>query len=231
MSKIRLLVIVLVAVTAFAQQNPPSESTPQQGGAERRGRMGGFVGQGTAGNITAINGDTITLKTVSGTETVKTTADTMFRRDRESAKLTDFKVGDTVFVMGDKSGDTWTARMVAMRTGNGAGMFNPDDLGKKFIIGQVTKIDGTKITLKRPDNVEQTIEVDDDTSFRNTQRESVTLADIKVGDHVGGRGTLKDGTFVPSVLTIGLPERMMMLGNPNDAPRGADNAPKQDKKQ
>ena len=81
----------------------------------RRGGQG-FNGQGTAGNITAISGDTLTLKTLNGVETVKTTSDTMFRREREAAKLADFKVGDTVFVMGDKSGDTWTARMVASVT-------------------------------------------------------------------------------------------------------------------
>lgn len=229
MPRIRLLLILLVACVAVAQQTPPPEGAPR---TERgpRGRMGAFVGQGTAGNITAINGDTLTLKTIAGTETVKTTGDTMFRRDREAAKLSDFKVGDTVFVAGDKTGDTWTARMVASRTG--PGMFNPDDLGKKFILGEVTKIDGTKITIKRPDKVEQTIEVDDDTSFRNSRRESVTLADVKVGDRVGGRGKLQDGTFVASVLTVGLPDRMMMVAGPNEdqAPPPANTSPRQDPK-
>jgi hypothetical protein len=85
------------------------------------------------------------------------------------------------------------------------GEFTPDQLGKKFIIGEVTKIDGTKLTIKRPDGVEQTIEVDEDTSFRKRGNESVTLADIKVGDRVGGRGEIKNGTFVPAVLNIGMP--------------------------
>src|SRR5438270_3657989 len=229
-----LLLSIACTIGGFAQQAPPPEGGPPQGEAQRPGpgggRRGQFAGQGTAGNITAINGDTLTLKTLSGTETVKVTGDTMFRRDREAAKLADFKVGDTVFVMGDKSGETWTARMVASRTGGP--MMNPDDLGKKFIIGEVTKIDGTKITIKRPDKQEQTIEVDDDTSFRNSRRESVTLADVKVGDRIGARGSVKDGIFVPAVLTVGLPDRMTMVGGPNDeqASPPASN-PKQDKKQ
>jgi hypothetical protein len=228
MPRIRLLLILLVACVALAQQTPPPENGAPTGPGSRM-RMGGAFGQGTAGNITAINGDTLTIKTIAGTETVKTSGETMFRRDRQAAKLSDFKVGDTVFVAGDKSGDTWTARMVATRTG--PGMFNPDDLGKKFIMGEVTKIDGTKITIERPDRVEQTIEVDDDTSFRNSRRESVTLADLKVGDHVGGRGKLQDGTFVASVLTVGLPERMMMMAGPNDEQPAPTNAPpKQDNK-
>jgi hypothetical protein len=218
-----LIFILLAAVAVFAQEGPRPEGGPMQGGPGR----GQFAGRGTAGNITAINGDTLTLKTMNGTETVKVTADTMYRKDREQAKLSDFKVGDTVFIMGDKSGDTWTARIVASRSGMQG--VNPDDMGKKFIIGEVTKIEGTKITIKRPDKVEQTIEVDDDTSFRNSRRESVTLADVKVGDRVGGRGSLKDGTFVASILTVGLPDRMMMMGG--EEPPAANNAPKQEKKQ
>lgn len=232
-------VFLLLSVAAYvgsAQQGPPPEATPQtppragvqEGGTGQRNRM--FAGQGTGGNITAISGDTITLKTINGTETVKTNPDTMFRKDRQSAKFADFKVGDTVFVAGEKSGETWMARIVASRTG-GPRMMNPDDLGKKFIIGQVTKIDGTKITVKRPDGVEQAIEVDDDTSFRNTRRESVTLADVKVGDRVGGRGALKEGTFVAAVLTVGLPDRMMMPGPSDEQEPAATERPKQDKKQ
>src|SRR5690348_11209246 len=117
MFRIRLMLFALVTSAALMAQGPPAEGAPTQtpqGG--QGGRRQGTLGQGTAGNITAITGDTITLKTISGTETVKTTADTMYRRDREAAKLSDFKVGDTVFVMGDKSGEAWTARMVAKRT-------------------------------------------------------------------------------------------------------------------
>jgi hypothetical protein len=44
---------------------------------------------------------------------------------------------------------------------------------------------------------------------------------------------VKDGTFVASVLTVGLPDRMMMVGGPNDdrTPPQNDAPPKQDKKQ
>jgi uncharacterized protein DUF5666 len=235
MLRIRFVVLLLsvTACVASAQQGPPPEAAPQtppgvqQGGPGQRNRM--FAGQGTGGNITAISGETITLKTINGTETVKTNADTMFRKDRQPAKLADFKVGDTVFVAGDKSGETWTARIVASRSG--PGMMNPEDLGKKFIIGEVKKIEGTKITVKRPDGVEQAIEVDEDTSFRNSRRESVTLADVKVGDRVGGRGALKDGTFVAAVLTVGLPDRMMMPGPSDEQGPAATERPKQDKKQ
>ena len=47
---------------------------------------------------------------------------------------------------------------------------------------------------------------------RKKGSESVTLADIKVGDFVFGPGEVKDGTFVPKLLNIGRPR--MMIGGP-----------------
>jgi hypothetical protein len=83
-------------------------------------------------------------------------------------------------------------------------------MGKKFIAGEVAKIEDTKLTIKRVDGETQVIQVDENTSLRNSKRESVTLADVKVGDRVFGRGDLKDGVFVPAVLNVGAPGEMMM---------------------
>ncbi len=82
----------------------------------------------------------------------------------------------------------------------GGAQAKPEDNGKTYIFGELIKIDGTKLTVKKPDNTEQVIEVDDDTSFRNERRESVTLADMKVGDFVRGQGAVKSGVFVPKEL-------------------------------
>ncbi len=48
------------------------------------------------------------------------------------------------------------------------------------------------------------IQADENTSFRNDKNESVTLADVKVGDRVMGRGDMKDGVFVPQTLRVGV---------------------------
>jgi len=217
--------LLLGAVTALCQ-NAPQDSQqgppPQQRG--NRGMRGQF--RGTMGTITAISGDTIKLKTMDGKEaTVKVTSETRFRHEgKPDTKLSDFKVGEVVFVAGEPSGDnTWTARMIGSRGPGGPGgrmMMDPADMGKKFIIGEVTKIDGVKLTIKRTDGVEQVIEVDDDTSFRNMRRESVTLADVKIGERVAGRGEVKNGIFVPTVLMVGLPEGRM-FGGPGGPPPNA----------
>jgi hypothetical protein len=82
-----------------------------------------------------------------------------------------------------------------------------EGMGKRFIAGEVTAINGTQLTIARPDGVSQTISADENTSFRK-QNESVTLADIKVGDHVFGRGELKNDVFVPAELNVGQPGMM-----------------------
>jgi hypothetical protein len=104
-----------------------------------------------------------------------------------------------------------------------------ENLGKTFISGKVTAIDidNLKMTLTRPDGVSQTIGFDETTSFKRGGRmgrgnigagtgtmtavppveggESITLADIKVGDNVTGSGSLKGGVFVPGQLNVATP--------------------------
>jgi hypothetical protein len=204
-----LAVAALTAVfcsTAIAQDQP---DFPQDAPGAGRGMGRAFNGVG--GQITSIEGSNLTLQTFRGDSAkVKVTSSTRVMKDRVPAKLSDFKVGDRVFVSGeqDKAG-VWNAQILAQRTGSGGargGMqFKPEDNGKTYIAGELIKIEGTKLTVKKLDNTEQIIEVDDDTSFRNQQRESVTLADIKVGEIVRGMGVVKDGVFVPKELNAGRP--------------------------
>jgi hypothetical protein len=213
--------LLLSGAMAWAQADQPPQSQDQQQPPSQQqrghGRRADF--QGTGGTITAISGDTLTLKTMSGgTATIKLTSSTVYRRDRQDAKLTDFKVGDMVMVRGEPAGEnTWTAQGVMS---NSNGMAMREQLGKKFIAGDIAKIEDTKLTIKRIDGETQVIQVDENTSFRNAKRESVTLADVKVGDRVFGRGDLKDGVFVPAVLNVGAPGEMMMRRGGNDQRQG-----------
>ena len=207
----RLALVVIVSVLpalVIAQDNPPQPPSGQpQGAPNRRGGDGRF--QGVGGTITAIEKSKLSLKTMDGKAvTVNLTADTRYRKDRQPATLADFKVGDTVMVGGDPAGEnTWNARFVSSRTGGEAEM--REALGKRFIAGEIKSIEGTSLTILRVDGVTQTIQVDENTSFRK-QNESITLADFKPGDHVFGRGELKNGTFVAAVLNAGEPQPMGM---------------------
>ncbi len=74
-------------------------------GQDDRPRPGGrWADQPHAnGQITAINGNTITVQTPDNkTSTIKFTSDTQFRKNRTPAKLEDFKVGDTILAVGER---------------------------------------------------------------------------------------------------------------------------------
>jgi hypothetical protein len=151
--------------------------------------------------------------------TVKVTPQTEFRKDREPAKVADFKVGDMVAVRGDKNADnTVTAKVIGARTGwpgggpggggQGGGYIGRPGggmalgtLGKDYVAGEVKSIDAPKLTVLRTDNVTQTLELNEDTSLRRG-RDSITMADIKVGDHVMARGTAQGDVFVPKGVMV-----------------------------
>src|SRR3974390_2634614 len=67
------------------------------------------------GKITEIKDDGLTIKSTQGdSATVKVSAETRFRRDQKDAHLADFKIGDTVTILGEQDANsTWTARLVA----------------------------------------------------------------------------------------------------------------------
>ena len=165
------------------------------------------------GKITAIKDGALELTKPDGNAaTVKITDKTEFRKDRQSAKLTDFKVGDMVFIRAeDAGGQGLTALLVATRTGGGMGgpggpggnmmMMGGGELGKDFVVGEVIAIDAPQITIQRPDNVTQKLELTEETSLRKG-RESVTMADIQVGDHVFVRGALQNNAFVPKNVQV-----------------------------
>ncbi len=206
---IMLLAFGLSALAQSAPSEPPPQGPngPMQG--EERGRR-----PGVGGTVTAVSNDALTLKTFDErTVTVKLTPQTRFRKDGQNAKLSDFKVGDMVMVRGEKTGeDTYVAAGVMSRSGMGMGVTGTREqiqamMGKTIMAGEIKSIDGLKLTIARPDGETQTIAVDENTSFRK-QGESVTLGDLKPGDHVFGRGQLKDGVFVPSVLSVGQPGGM-----------------------
>jgi hypothetical protein len=220
MRTLRILALVLISsLCTLAQDAPqapaPDAQAPAHGGWQQR------RGQGTGGTITAITENSITLKNRDGqTEQVNLNDKTRYRKGREDAKLSDLKVGDMVFVRGEQKEGVWQADVVAERPAGGFGMGGGpngnfrEGLGKRFIVGEITAINGTQLTIQRPDGVSQNITVDENTSFRK-DNESVTLADFKVGDRVFGRGEVKNDVFVPSQLNVGQPH----FGGPR-GPRG-----------
>ena len=198
------------------------------GGGEPAVAMG--AGRGVQGTVTAVTADHLTLKTERGEiYQVAISPNTRVMKSRDPIRLTDVHAGDGIGVMGELDVPNKTVHALYLM------VVDADEikraraaLGKTWISGKVTAIDETRITVLRPDQVSQTISVDEDTSFRRGGRgmqmaaggsgagispqasaqdagESVTLADLKVGDLVAGPGALKNGVFVPATLGMSDP--------------------------
>ena len=228
-----LLLFLAVGIGTRAQDAP---SQDQSAPANRGGGRGGpGQGRGTMGKITAVNGNSLEVTKEDGTKvTVKLTDATEFRKDRQPAKMADFKIGDMIMVRGAENADhTVTAEMIGGRSGTGPG--GPGgfggggggaalgEQGKDYVAGEVKSIDPPKLTVVRSDNVTQTLELNEDTSLRRG-RDSVTMADIHPGDHVVIRGATANNAFVPKsvmVLSAEQWQRMQQMRQGGGGPANA----------
>ena len=168
--------------------------------------MMAFAEHGVRGTVTAVSGDNLTVKTETGdVYKVETGPNTHFRKQRDQIKISDIHVGDMIAAGGDKDdkGKTLGAVFVMLIDKEQYEKARAE-FGKPWTAGAIQSIEDTKITIKRPDNVTQTIVVDENTSFRK-RRDSITLADIKVGDNISARGSLQNGNFLATVLAVGGP--------------------------
>jgi hypothetical protein len=142
------------------------------------GRHGGFG----AGNIsiTAIDGSSISLRTVDGwTRAITVTADTEITKDGATAALSDLEVGD---------------RIRFRQTANDDGTYSVTALAvvQDAVIGQMTAKDGDSLTLSQPDGSSVTVNVDGSTTFTVAGETGKGLSDVEVGMVVAATGEPND---------------------------------------
>jgi hypothetical protein len=133
------------------------------------------------------------------------------RNPPQPIKPADVKVGDAIMAGGETDQSAKSIGAIGIM------VLDPDsakrmermqaDYGKTWLMGQLTTIDGTTLTLAGgPDNQSHTFTVDENTTFRR-RREPITLADLKPGDRVRVQGSVKDGQFVAtSVAQMAMPQ-------------------------
>jgi hypothetical protein len=212
-------IICGLSTTILRAQDAPAAEGSQPPARHQRGPASEDNGtRPVFGRIAAIQDYAIHITDINGADVIiKVTAQTEFRKDRQPAALKNFKVGDGIVVRGDENPDhTVTAKVIAGRSaegglnggrgGNGRGFGGGGPmgtLGKDFVVGEVQSVDAPSLTVLRTDKVKQTLELNEETSLRKGQ-DSVTMADIHVGDHIFARGALQEKQFVPkSVVVIG----------------------------
>ncbi len=142
--------------------------------------------------ITAINGNNISLKTEDGwTRTITVDSGTTYTKAGATIALGDLKVGDEVgFRQTLESNGTWSINSVSVILPTAG--------------GQVTKIDGSTITVSTRDGSTATIKVDGQTKYSVNGKEGAALSDVKVNMFLVAEGTKNsDGSLNASIVKAG----------------------------
>jgi hypothetical protein len=140
-------------------------------------------------------------------------------------KPTDIKVGDAIGAGGetDDAAKSVGAVFVMLLDPERARQMRElqANFGKTWLMGRVTAINETKVTLHSGvDNADHTFVADESTSFRK-RRDPITLGDVQVGDNMRVEGALKNAQFVASSVIVMMPPA---TGGPVKRP--GDEAPK-----
>ncbi len=147
------------------------------GGPGIAGFRGGH-GLGLGGiTITAIDGNAISLTTEDGwTRTITVDSGTTYSKSGDTIALGDLEVGDQVGFRQTREDDgTWTIDSVVVIL--------------PHVGGEVTKVDGSTITLRQRDGTTATITVNGQTTYAVNGDDSTALADVKVGMLLVAEGT------------------------------------------
>lgn len=157
--------------------------------------MGG--GRMVRGTVTVAAANHLSVKTETGDiYEVLITPNTQVRKGRDLMKATDIRAGDGIGAMGEMDAPKKTVHALIVMVVDAEQLKKAREaMGKTLISGTVTAIDELKITVKRTDDVMQTIQVDEDTSFRKGGRGmgAAFAADGLGGGMGGGRGPRPGG--------------------------------------
>lgn len=196
---IAVVALVLVAAPAHGQQQPDDDD---QGWAQfsRESTVRGTV---MAAAPKGKNDGSLTVKTDSGQQwQVLYGVNTRLVRDRDVVRPSEIQTGDMVFAAGnldDKKKTVGAAILIDVPAEEVRKA--REGLGKTWSAGKITSIAGTRIQVHRLDGVEQSIAVDENTSFRQ-RRDAVTLADLHPGQGFRAEGHVMNGIFTATTLTV-----------------------------
>jgi hypothetical protein len=153
------------------------------------------------GQVMAIEGTTLTVKTPEGEREVTTNDETRFRiRGVENPTLTDVKVGDYVLAKGEvDSTGTFMAQAVLVMPGQRVGRF--------IAQGTVSDIEDTTLVLDTLQGEKQV--TTDEAIFWAPDVEDPSLDDVQVGDQVVALGMPdEDGSLAAKLVAIASAEEL-----------------------
>lgn len=155
--------------TSGGDQQPQQDAQGMRSGP---GGSGGRRGGATRGTVASVSGSNIVVKDESGTTwTIITTENTRVMRGREPLTVSGIQAGDEVVSMGMPDADKHELHAMMVMDVPAAEVAKAKaNLGKTYIVGRITAIDETKLTILRTDKVSQTISLDETTSLHKGGR-------------------------------------------------------------
>ncbi len=197
-----VLCSALIAGTSLSlyAQNATSggDQRPQPDAQAGRGAGGGRRGGGVRGTVTGVSGTSVMLKTEQGEAwTVISTDNTRVRRDGQPGTVGAIQPGDEVVAMGVPDPDKHEVHALMVMDVSAAQVAKAKaNLGKTYIVGRITAINDTQLTIMRSDKVAQTISLDETTSLHKGGRmspETMAAAGINMEALGGGMGGMGGG--------------------------------------
>jgi preprotein translocase subunit YajC len=172
-------------------------------------------GPGVSGTVQAVNGSMITVQTRQNntTVTVQINSDTTILR-QTTETIAQVKSGDTIFALGQLSGDVVQARQIRLNATPGAGrpngaVGNPAGpatpaagapAGLKAVTGTVDSVSTDTITVKAADG--SSVKVQLAANGRITNQTTATAADIIAGKFLTVAGQMQGTTLVATSVNL-----------------------------
>jgi hypothetical protein len=177
--------------TSGGDQQPQPDVQGRRGGP---GGAGGRRGGGVRGTVTGVSGSSVMLKTEQGQAwTIISTDNTRVRRDGQPGTVGAIQAGDEVMAMGMPDADKHEVHALMLVDVSAAEVAKAKaNLGKTYIVGRITAINDTQLTVMRTDRVAQVISLDETTSLHKGGRmspETMAAAGLNLEALGGGGGT------------------------------------------
>lgn len=198
-----LMLAALLGVTFAFNAKAESEIKDREDREVRAGRIGQMMSRPEVmGTVTAISGNIITVKDLRGNSGTVYTADAtnaIIIKNGQTSTLSAIQVNDTISVQGVVNGTSITATKI------NDGLIPKEKLeqGKPRIVGTVTAISGTTLTVKdsRPNSTATyTVNTTNSTIVKNGQNS--TLASIIVGEKVSIQGAVNGTTITATKINV-----------------------------
>ena len=165
----------------------------------------------TAGTVTAVGTETITITGRDGTaQTIRTTGGTAYHKGQADGTRADVTVGSQIVAIGERGAD-------GSITATSIQVFLPR------VAGTVTAVTSDSLTITRRDGTTLTVHVGSGASIGVAGVDKATIADVKAGMIVVVEGSQRaDGSLDATALRAGQPGKGRGdLKGPKDAPNAS----------